>query len=406
MFRFCIALLIGCVGMMLMPSCRDSSDHPELDAVSNFGSNPGDLEMFVFKPSSPTADMPLVVAMHGCSQGAADMADLTEWNRLGEEHGFYVIYPEQAVKNNMSRCFNWFQSGDINRDEGEARSIRSMVDHMLLNYPIDPQRVYVTGLSAGGAMTSVMLACYPEKFAAGAIHAGGPYKGATDVWQSMSALAGNVSKGEVEWGNLVRAQNPDFSGTYPTVSIFHGTNDDLVSPNNAAEAVKQWANVHGTDAVADVVNSGFQGAPDVQQAIYLNVENNPVVVRYTIADLGHAIAVNPGACRQQGGSTSTFATEKGFFSTYWTAHFFGIVPDHRVSGPSAVTSGQEGLTFSVPGHAGSTYQWQVPDGCTITSGATGSTITVTWGQQAGEVAAVETDADGCTYAMEPLQVGF
>jgi len=400
------AILLSCVGIALFPACRDSSDHPELDVVSSFGSNPGDLKMFVFEPSAPSANMPLVVAMHGCSQGAADMADLTEWNRLGEQYGFYVIYPEQATKNNVSRCFNWFQSGDINRDEGEARSIRSMVDHMLLNYPIDPQRVFVTGLSAGAAMTTVMLACYPEKFAAGAVHAGGPYKAATDVWQSISALAGNVSKGEVEWGNLVRAQNPSYTGTYPRVSIFHGTNDNVVNPNNAAEIAKQWANVHATDAVADAVVSGFQGAADVQQAIYLDAVGSPVVVRYTIDDLGHAIAVNSGTCRQQGGSSSTYATEKGFFSTYWTAHFFGLVPDHRVSGPSTVTAGQEGLTFSVPHQSGSTYQWQLPDGCTITSGTNGSTIIVTWGQQSGVVTAVETDANGCVYGMEGLSVGF
>lgn len=399
-------LLFLCAGVLLLQACRDSSDHPELDAVSNFGLNPGNLKMFVFEPSVPSADMPLVVAMHGCSQGAADMANLTEWNRLGEQHGFYVAYPEQATKNNISRCFNWFRSGDINRDEGEARSIRSMVDYMLLNYPIDPQRVFVTGLSAGAAMTTVMLACYPEKFAAGAIHAGGPYKAATDVWQSISALAGNVSKGAVEWGNLVRTQNPGFSGVYPTVSIFHGTSDNVVSSNNAAEIVKQWTNLHATDAVADLVISEFQGAADVQQAIYLDADGSPVVVRYTISDLGHAIAVNSGACRQQGGSSSTFATEKSFFSTYWTAHFFGIVPDHRVSGPSTVTAGQQELTFSVPHQAGSTYQWQLPDGCIITSGASGSTITVTWGQQAGMVTAVETDANGCMYGMEGLDVGF
>lgn len=389
-----------------MVGCRDSSDHPDLDAIGSFGPNPGNLEMFLFSPSSPTADMPLVVALHGCSQGAADMADLTEWNRLGEEHGFYVVYPEQATTNNLSRCFNWFQEGDINRDQGEARSIRSMVDHMLLNYPIDPQRVFVTGLSAGGAMTSVMLACYPEKFAAGAVHGGGPYKAATDVWQSMSALAGNVTKGEQEWGNLVRDQNPGFTGLYPRMSTFHGTSDNVVSPNNAAETVKQWTNVHGTDAVADEAVSGFEGAADVQQAIYRNGQGEAVVVRYTISDMGHAIAVNSGACRHQGGGTSTFATEKGFFSTYWSARFFGIVPDHRVSGPDVVTAGLPGYVFSVPDQAGSTYAWQLPAGSQITAGVNTASITVTWGEVAGSVSCIETDVDGCTYVMEPLDVAL
>lgn len=387
-------------------SCGNSAEHPELDAVNSFGSNPGNLKMFVFEPSSPTADMPLVVAMHGCSQSAAQMADLTEWNRLGEEYGFYVIYPEQATKNNVSRCFNWFQNGDIHRDEGEARSIRSMVDHMLLNYPIDPQRVFVTGLSAGGAMTSVMLACYPDRFAAGAVHAGGPYKAATDVWQSVSALAGNVSKGAEEWGNLVRGQYPDFTGEYPRVATFHGTNDNVVSANNAAETVKQWTNVHGTNATPDEATGDFQGAADVQQAVYNDAEGNAVVVRYTISDMGHAISIDPGGCRDQGGNSGTYATDKKFFSTWWTASFFGIVPELRVSGPQTVTPGEEGLVYSVPAHSGSAYAWQVAEGVVITAGEGAATITVTWGTAPGSVSCTETDAIGCTYVHAPVVVGF
>ncbi|MCF8256810.1 MAG: PHB depolymerase family esterase [Flavobacteriales bacterium] len=392
--------------LLAIASCKDSSDYPGLSSVPDFGSNPGSLDMFMFAPTSPTADMPLVVALHGCSQSAADMADLTRWNDLGERHGFYVIYPEQRTLNNVSLCFNWFQTGDIERNEGESRSIRSMVQHMLLNYPIDPQRVYVTGLSAGGAMTTVMLACYPEMFAAGAVHAGGPYKAATDMWQSISALAGNVSKSGDEWGNLVRGQNLDFTGSYPRVSVFHGTSDNVVNPNNAAETVKQWANVHGTDAVADVATNGFQGAADVQQAIYLDADGNEVVVRYTINDMGHAIAVNSGACRNQGGSTSTYATEKGFFSTYWSARFFGLVPDLRVAGPDTVAAGQTGLVYSVPHTDGSTYVWQLPVGCTVTEGAGSGSITVSWGQVPGAVACTETDTIGCSYPMESLSVSF
>lgn len=402
-------ILKGCSYALLLMglmACGDSSDHPELTAVGSFGPNPGDLKMYLFEPSSPTADMPLVVALHGCTQNAADMADLTEWNRLGERYGFYVVYPEQSSRNNISRCFNWFQEGDINRNQGESRSIRSMVDHMLVNYPINPQRVYVTGLSAGAAMTSVILACYPERFSAGAIHAGGAYKAATDVWQSMSALAGNVSKGAQEWGDLVRAQNPTYTGPYPRVSVFHGTSDPTVNANNATETVKQWTNVHGTDAVADFATDGFEGAADVQQAVYMDGTGQQVVVRYTITDMGHAIAVNPGSCRHQGGSSSTFATDKGFFSTYWTARFFGLIPEPVVSGPSVVSAGQQQVTFSVPAYPGSSYAWQFPDGCVLTQGGNGPVVMVDWGQQSGEVTVTETDVDGCVYTLTPLAVSF
>jgi len=347
-----------------------------------------------------------VVALHGCTQTAANMADLTEWNRLGEEYGFYVIYPEQSFKNNPSQCFNWFKDGDIERDQGEARSIRSMVDHALLNHPIDPQRVFVTGLSAGGAMTSVMLACYPEKFAAGAVHAGGPYKAATDVWQSMSALAGNVTKGAEEWGNLVRGQNPAFTGQYPRIATFHGTSDIVVSPNNAAEIVKQWTNVHGTDAVADAVTDGFQGAADVQRAVYHDAGGNAVVLRYTVSSMGHAIAVRPGACRDEGGNPATHATDKGFFSIWWTAGFFGIVQELKVTGPGTVSPMEEGLVFTVPVADGSSYAWQLPEGCVITAGDGSPSINVTWGDAPGSVSCTETGANGCVYAHVPLEVGL
>lgn len=402
-FLFFIPLFVA---LLVTPSCRDSAQHPDLQAISSFGANPGDLKMYMFAPSMPTADMPLVVAMHGCTQTAAQLADLTDWNRLGEQYGFYVIYPEQAVKNNVSKCFNWFQEGDINRDQGEARSIRSMVDHMLLNHPIDPQRVFVTGLSAGGAMTSVMLACYPEKFAAGAVHAGGPYKAAIDVWQSMSALAGNVTKGAEEWGNLVRAQNPSFTGNYPRVATFHGTSDNVVSANNAIEIVKQWTNVHGTDATPNEATDAFHGAADVQRAIYRDNDGNQVVVRYTISSMGHAISIDPGGCRHQGGNSGTHATDKKFFSTYWSASFFGIVPQMKVSGPTTVSPGQVGTVYSVPAHSGSTYVWQLPEGCSITSGEGTASITVTWGDAPGTVSCTETDNIGCTYAHEPLNVNF
>jgi len=400
--RHVLLLLI----ILTAAACRNSSQHPDLTPVGSFGPNPGDLKMFMFAPSSPTADMPLVVAMHGCTQTAAQMADLTDWNRLGEEYGFYVIYPEQSFKNNPSRCFNWFQEDDINRDQGEARSIRSMVDHMLLNYPIDPQRVFVTGLSAGGAMTSVMLACYPDRFAAGAVHAGGPYKAATDVWQSLSALAGNVTKGADEWGNLVRGQLPSYSGAYPRMATFHGTNDNVVSANNAIEIVKQWTNVHGTDPIPDEATDGFQGAADVQQAIYRDNDGNAAVVRYTLSGMGHAISINPGGCRDQGGNSGTHATDKKFFSTWWTASFFGIVPELRVSGPAVVAPGEVGLTFSVPAHSGSAYTWQVPEGGVITAGDGTAAITVTWGNAPGSVTCTEVDAIGCTYVHVPVAVGF
>lgn len=392
--------------VMLAVSCSSSDDHPGLSVVTGFGANPGDLDMFMFEPSSPTANMPLVVALHGCSQSAAEMADLTRWNDLGERYGFYVIYPEQRTLNNFSLCFNWFQTKDIDRNQGESRSIHSVVQHMLQHYPIDAQRVFVTGLSAGAAMTTVMLANHPEMFSSGATFGGGPARAATNMVESVSVMAGNVSRSAEEWGALARSQNGGYTGAFPQLAIFHGTEDDVVSPTNAGELVKQWTDLHGTDAQADDVVSGFQGAVDVQRLTYRNAAGDEAVVRYIINNMGHAIPVHSGACRHQGGSSSTFATEKQFFSTYWTAVFFGIIPRAEVSGPAVVSVGEEGVNFSAPHYQGSTYAWQLPDGCSITAGAGTSSITVQWGNLPGSVSAVETDEIGCSYPIAGLHVAL
>jgi len=405
MSRILCPIVLLCIALSVV-ACSDSEDYPGLTGVGNFGDNPGDLDMFLFEPSSPTVDMPLVIALHGCTQTAGDMAELTEWNTLAETYGFYVVYPEQSTGNNISSCFNWFQTKDINKGSGESKSIYSMVEYMVGHYSINPQRVYITGLSAGAAMTTVMLANYPDKFAAGAIFGGGPARGATDVWSSISALAGDVTKSPEEWGALARSQYISYTGAYPPLCIFHGTNDNVVSPVNATEAAKQWTNLHGTDDVADESTSGFEGAADVQRVVYKTTSGYEAVVRYIINDMGHAIPVYSGACRNQGGSSSTFATEKNFFSTYWTAVFFGIIPPAAVNGSALVTAGQDSLTYSVPAYNGSTYAWQLPEGCVITSGDGTATISVTWGTTGGLVSAIETDANGCTYPCAGVMVGF
>src|SRR3954468_572628 len=125
---------------------------------------------------------------------------------------------------NPNGCFNWFQAGDIERGHGEALSIRQMVAKMVSDHGIDPARVFVTGLSAGGAMTSVMLATYPEVFAGGAIIAGLPYGIATNLQQALSGMYQSASRPAGELGELVRNAS-SHNRPWPKVSVWHGTND-------------------------------------------------------------------------------------------------------------------------------------------------------------------------------------
>jgi poly(hydroxyalkanoate) depolymerase family esterase len=137
-----------------------------LTEVTGFGSNPGALRMFEYVPTDP--EPALVVVLHGCTQTAASYDFGAGWPTLADRHGFVLLLPEQQPANNAKNCFNWFLAGDIERGRGEAMSIRQMGEKMIVDHGIDRRRVFVTGLSAGGAMTSVMLATYPDVFAAGA----------------------------------------------------------------------------------------------------------------------------------------------------------------------------------------------------------------------------------------------
>ena len=125
-----------------------------LREVHGFGSNPGALRMFTYLPAGLADQSALVVVLHGCAQTAASYEYGAGWSTLAERYGFALLLPEQQRANNPNGCFNWFQPGDTRRGQGEALSIRQMVDKMLLDHGIDGRRVYVTGLSAGGAMTS------------------------------------------------------------------------------------------------------------------------------------------------------------------------------------------------------------------------------------------------------------
>src|SRR5205085_237846 len=136
--------------------------------VRGFGFNPGGLRMLAHVPKDLARGAPLVVVLHGCTQGAGGYAHAAGWLTLADRLGFAILAPEQVAANNPNRCFNWFEPGAVARGSGEAASIHAMVEHMLRSHKLDPERVFITGLSAGGAMTAALPAAYPETFAPGA----------------------------------------------------------------------------------------------------------------------------------------------------------------------------------------------------------------------------------------------
>lgn len=290
--------------------------------VVDFGSNPGALDMYEHVPAELPDDRPLVVVLHGCTQSATAM-EAAGWNALADEHKFAVVYAQQRAANQGLSCFTWYAAGDIARDAGEAMSVMQMIDHAIDTHGSNPSRVYVTGLSAGGAFTSVMLAAYPDRFAAGSIMAGIPYGCASDVAsaQSCGQMTAATQKTPAQWGDLVRGANPKFTGRYPRVQIFHGMSDYTVAPANATELVEQWTNVWDTDATADATTTiGAATRTEYTRDDKLAVE------LYTIANMGHGIAIGDdgsGACPARIGA---FFSDVKLCSTLRAAAFFGLLP--------------------------------------------------------------------------------
>jgi poly(hydroxyalkanoate) depolymerase family esterase len=358
-------------------------------AVSSFGANPGNLNMYSYVPTGISGSAPLVVVMHGCTQNATTVATQSGWNTLADRHKFFVVYPEQNSANNSSTCFNWFVNGDINRNQGEAGSIKHMVDYMKLHYNIDTTQIFATGLSAGACMTNVMLACYPDVFKAGAVMAGAPYKAGS------SALYGYTTTITPQtWGDSVKTGYPLYTGGYPKVAVFQGSADPVVNPPNETEIMKQWTNIHGADQTADASVTSFNGNPYVTKNTYNDNNGNEVVETYTLTGMGHAIALDTGSCYQQCGKTGTYALEVYFSSTFWAANFFNILNNNAVSinGLQVVSINQTSVTYSITNTSNTTYTWTVPAGASIVSGQGTNQIIVNFGTTSGNVTVTETSS--------------
>ncbi len=290
-----------------------------LTEITGFGSNPGNLRMLTYVPDHTPASPALVVVLHGCTQTAAGYDHGSGWSALADRYGFLVLYAEQQDANNPKRCFNWFQAGDIERDGGEALSIRQMVEHAVRQHGVDRGRIFVTGLSAGGAMTSTMLAAYPDVFAGGAIIAGLPYRCATSVPEAFECMFQGQTRSADEWGDLVRGAS-SHRGPWPKVSVWHGSADATVKPMNAGEIIKQWTNVHGVPA-APGRSDTVDGYP---RRAWTDAAGNEIIEEYVITGMAHGTPLAVGNDENSYGATGPFLLDVGISSSYRIAAFWGL----------------------------------------------------------------------------------
>lgn len=312
-----------------------------LTQVTGFGSNPGNLLMYKYVPAGLAAGAPLVVALHGCAQSASNYDAETGWVLLADRWKFALLLPEQQTGNNSSRCFNWFEAGDIARGGGEALSIKQMVDKMKTDHLSDPARVYVTGLSAGGAFTSVLLATYPEVFAGGAVVAGVPYNCGTGLTNAFSCMNPGSDLSPAAWGNKVRAAS-SYSGPWPIVSIWHGDADTTVRPANANESMEQWTNVHGIDQTPEVQDT-VAGYP---HKVYKDASGKALVETYSITGMGHGTPVDPGTGERQCGTAGAYILDVDVCSSWYIGRFFGLDNTDGVAPTVSLTAPAAGATVS------------------------------------------------------------
>lgn len=288
-----------------------------LTPLTAFGSNPGELEAGVFVPPGLGPGAPLVVVLHGCTQTAAGYDRGSGWSALAIEHGFALLYPQQSRANNPNLCFNWFVPGDVTRGLGEAESIRQMITKTIAAHRLDPRRIFVTGLSAGGAMTASMLATSPEIFAGGAIIAGVPHAAAGSVNEAFERMRGQGLPTAAEAAATIRAAS-HFNGPWPRLSVWHGSADATVDPANADAITAGWARLQGLGAPVTQIVDGHR------RRVWRDADGDAIEA-FTIAGMGHGTPITSQgatAC----GMPMPHMLESGISSTRHIAAFWGIAP--------------------------------------------------------------------------------
>ncbi|HEX8669272.1 MAG TPA: PHB depolymerase family esterase [Allosphingosinicella sp.] len=283
--------------------------------------NPGNLRGRWYVPGGIEGRAPVVVVLHGCTQDAAVYDHGSGWSTLADRHGFILLFPEQQRANNPMLCFNWFSDADTRRGSGEAASIAAMIEAVKAAHDVDPARVFVTGLSAGGAMAAAMLAAYPETFAAGAIVAGVAYGCASDVGEAFECMGGRGRADARALGDRVRRASPH-RGPWPRIQVWQGSADQTVAPSNADAIVLQWADLHGVGPAPDRVDS-VAGYP---RRTWMNGKGAPAIEHYTITGMAHGVPLDPGAGADAIGAAGAYMLDVGLSSTAQIAAFFGLAP--------------------------------------------------------------------------------
>jgi len=247
---------------------------------------------------------PLLMLLHGCTHDAEEMAEISGINDVAEENRFLVVYPEQSFLANLLRCWNWFDPKHQSRDSGEPSILAAIVQQVCSVHDVDPDRVYVAGVSAGGAMAVIAGATYPDLFAGIAVCAGAEFKAATSVTSGLAVMRQGgpdpVVQGQAAFETMKHGLTRKRKRRMPVI-VFHGTADDRVNPVNADQIILQWSKTnaclaaeHGgngfalsEEVIADRVPDGYA----YKRHIYN--DGGVLMEKWMVDGLGHAWSGSP-----------------------------------------------------------------------------------------------------------------
>jgi len=235
----------------------------------------------LYIPPGAPAQAPLVVMLHGCTQDPDDFASGTAMNARAEAQGFYVLYPEQPSSANMSRCWNWYRPGDQRRDAGEPALIAEMTRAVIAAHDLDPSRVHVAGLSAGGAMAAIVASQYPELFASVGVHSGLPIGSAANVPDAFSVM---------RTGRSHKSSRAHAAMRFVPTIVFQGDRDTTVHPANGLQVVEQALSARHDlpDATKDATKGVSSGGKRYTQTTYRSKSDAVLAEHWMLHDVAHA----------------------------------------------------------------------------------------------------------------------